>query len=73
LILDEITYPISWGWIPVDDVVAAIRARPRSLNVIITGRDAAPELIELADTVTEMVSRKHAFDAGIRAIRGIDF
>lgn len=73
IILDEITYPISWGWIPVEEVVEAVRARPQALNVIITGRDAAPELIALADTVTEMVSRKHAFDAGVRAIRGIDF
>ena len=73
IILDEITYPISWGWIPVSEVVDAVRARPQSVNVIITGRDAAPELIALADTVTEMVSRKHAYDAGIRAIRGIDF
>jgi len=73
IILDEITYPITWGWIDVSDVVESIRARPRALNVIITGRDAAAELIELADTVTEMRSQKHAFDSGIRAIRGIDF
>jgi cob(I)alamin adenosyltransferase len=73
VILDEITYPITWRWIPVAEVVDAIRERPPSLNVIITGRDAAPDLIDLADTVTEMVNRKHAFDAGIRAMRGIDF
>lgn len=73
IILDEITYPITWGWIDVGEVVGAIRGRPKALNVIITGRDAAPELIELADTVTEMKNRKHAFDSGIRAIRGIDF
>lgn len=73
IILDEITYPITWGWIDVNEVVDAIKNRPRSLNVIITGRDAAPEIVELADTVTEMKSRKHAFDSGIRAIQGIDF
>jgi cob(I)alamin adenosyltransferase len=73
IVLDEITYPINWGWIPAADVVAAIASRPRELNVIVTGRDAPAELIEIADTVTEMRNRKHAFDSGIRAIRGIDF
>ena len=73
IVLDEITYPINWGWIPVAEVVEAIRNRPPTLNVIATGRDAPPELIEVADTVTEMRNRKHAFDRGIRAIRGIDF
>jgi cob(I)alamin adenosyltransferase len=73
IVLDEITYPINWGWIPVEDVVAAIASRPRELNVIVTGRDAPAELVEIADTVTEMRNRKHAFDSGVRAIRGIDF
>jgi cob(I)alamin adenosyltransferase len=73
VVLDEITYPMNWGWIPVSDVVEAIRSRPPSVNVITTGRDAPEELVEVADTVTEMRNRKHAFDRGIRAIRGIDF
>lgn len=73
VVLDEITYPINWGWIRVADVVAAIRSRPPSVNVIVTGRDAPAELVDVADTVTEMRSRKHAFDSGVRAIRGIDF
>ncbi len=73
VVLDEITYPMNWGWIATTEVVAAIAARPRSVNVIATGREAPPELIELADTVTEMRNRKHAFDRGIKAIRGIDF
>lgn len=73
VILDEITYPINWGWIPLADVVQAIRTRPPSVNVILTGRDAPDELVELADTVTEMRNRKHAFDRGIKAIQGIDF
>lgn len=73
VILDEITYPITWGWIPVSDVVEVIRSRPIDVNVIVTGRDAADELIALADTVTEMRKTKHAFDGGVRAIRGIDF
>jgi cob(I)alamin adenosyltransferase len=73
VVLDEITYPINWGWIPIADVVSAIRSRPAVVNVILTGRDAPDELIELADTVTEMRNRKHAFELGVKAIRGIDF
>jgi cob(I)alamin adenosyltransferase len=73
VILDEITYPINWGWIPLAGVVDAIRSRPSGVNVILTGRDAPQELIDLADTVTEMRNQKHAFDRGIQAIQGIDF
>ena len=73
VVLDEITYPINWGWIDAADVVAAIAGRPPSVNVIATGRDAPSALIEIADTVTEMRKGKHAFDQGIKAIRGIDF
>jgi cob(I)alamin adenosyltransferase len=73
LILDEIMYPINYGWIAVHMVVDTILSRPPRLNVILTGRDAPSELIDLADTVTEMQNQKHAFQRGIRAIRGIDF
>jgi cob(I)alamin adenosyltransferase len=73
VILDEITYPINWGWIPLDDVLETIRSRPPYVNLILTGRDAPQGLIDLADTVTEMRNRKHAFDSGIQAIQGIDF
>jgi cob(I)alamin adenosyltransferase len=73
IVLDEITYPINWGWIPVADVVDAIAARPADVSVIATGRDAPAELIAIADTVTEMRNEKHAFDRGVRAMRGIDF
>jgi cob(I)alamin adenosyltransferase len=73
VVLDEITYPMSWGWISTREVVDVIRSRPPTVNVIATGRDAAKELVEIADTVTEMRKQKHAFDSGIRAIRGIDF
>ena len=73
VVLDEITYPMSWGWISTAEVVEVIRTRPASVNVIATGRDAPEELIAVADTVTEMRKRKHAFDEGIGAIRGIDF
>jgi cob(I)alamin adenosyltransferase len=73
VVLDEITYPMNWGWISTAEVVEVIRNRPPSVNVIATGRDAPPELVEVADTVTEMRKQKHAFDRGVRAIRGIDF
>jgi len=72
VVLDEITYPINYGWIDLDEVVEAIRNRPDHVNVIATGRDAPLELIEVADTVTEMTKVKHAFDRGVRAKRGID-
>jgi cob(I)alamin adenosyltransferase len=73
VVLDEITYPMNWGWISTSEVVEAIRSRPEDVSVIATGRDAPAELREIADTVTEMVSEKHAFDAGIAAMRGIEF
>jgi cob(I)alamin adenosyltransferase len=72
VVLDEVTYPMTWGWIDEGDVVAALRARPPHVNVILTGRDAPAALIEAADTVTEMVKTKHAFDSGIAAVKGID-
>lgn len=72
VILDEITYPMNWGWIDTGEVVEAIEARPDHVNVIVTGRAAPEKLIEVADTVTEMTKIKHAFDRGVRAKRGID-
>lgn len=73
LILDELTYAVSYGWVPVAEVVAGIRERAAKTNVVITGRDAAPELIEVADTVTEMRKVKHAYDQGITAKKGIEY
>ena len=73
LLLDELTYPITWGWIDVDDVVATLRDRPGFQHVVITGRDAAPELLELADLVSEVVKVKHPMDEGIRAQQGIEW
>lgn len=73
VVLDEITYPINWGWIALDDVLAAISERPDNVNLILTGRDAPVELVDAADTVTEMVKVKHAFDRGVMARRGIDY
>jgi len=73
VVLDEVTYPIAWGWITLEDVVRTIRERPPIVNVVATGRDAPSDLVELADTATEMVNLHHAFDAGIGARRGIDY
>lgn len=73
LVLDEMTYPMVWRWIDTAEVVDMIRHRPPRVNVIVTGRDAPPELIDLADTVTEMRKVKHAYDRGVMARRGIDF
>jgi cob(I)alamin adenosyltransferase len=73
VILDELTYLCTWGWIDTAAVAAAIRDRPEQVNVIVTGRDAPPELIDLADTATEMRKVKHAYDRGINAIRGIEY
>lgn len=73
VVLDELTYPINWGWIDLDKVVDSIRNRPTRVNIIVTGRDAPQALIELADTATEMRNIKHAYDSGIRAKKGIDY
>jgi cob(I)alamin adenosyltransferase len=73
VVLDEITYPVNWGWVGVDAVVEALKGRPDGVNVILTGRDAPAPLVEIADTVTEMRKIKHAYDRGIMARRGIDY
>ncbi len=73
VVLDEVTYPVNWGWIDLADVVESLRNRPEKVNVILTGRDAPEELVDIADTVTEMRKVKHAYDAGIMARRGIDY
>lgn len=73
LVLDELTYTMSFGWVPVAEVVAGIRDRAPHTNVVVTGRDAPPELVDLADTVTEMRKVKHAYDRGIPARRGLEY
>jgi len=73
VILDEVTYPMNWGWIDGDEVVAAIVGRSPKVNVICTGRDAPTGLVEVADTATEMHVVKHAYQSGIRAMKGIDY
>jgi cob(I)alamin adenosyltransferase len=73
LLLDELTYPVKWGWIDTAEVVETLRARTGFQHVVITGRDAAPELLEAADLVSEVVKVKHPMDAGIRAQQGIEW
>lgn len=73
VVLDEVTYPVNWGWIPLDDVLAAVRDRPDHVNVVLTGRDAPDRLVAAADTVTEMRNIKHAYERGVRAKKGIDY
>ena len=72
VVLDEITYPLIYGWLSLDDVLSTLAARPKDVHVCMTGRRCPPELIALADTVTEMTKVKHAFNAGIPAQRGIE-
>ncbi len=74
IVWDEICYAISYGWLSGAEVAGAIRAhRPPWMHLVLTGRGAPPELVEVADTVTEMRKVKHAFDAGIRAEQGVEF
>ena len=76
VVLDEFTYPLIYGWMEpiggVEEVVQTLFDRPTHVHVVITGRRCPPEIIELADTVTEMTMIKHAFKAGIPAQRGIE-
>lgn len=73
VILDEFTYTLAHRWLELDDVIAVLDDRPWMQHVIITGRDAPDGLIELADTVTDMVLVKHAYRAGVKAMPGIEW
>jgi cob(I)alamin adenosyltransferase len=73
VILDEINYAIGYGMLDASVVAEALRGRPEMVHVILTGRNAHPVLVELADTVTEMREVKHAYSKGILAQRGIEF
>lgn len=73
VILDELTYMVSYDYLALEDVLTALQQRPAHQSVIITGRGCHRDLLELADTVTEMRPVKHAFDAGIKAQQGIDW
>ena len=72
VVLDEIMYPLRYGWLPLDPVLETLRTRPSHVHVCLTGRGAPQELIDLADTVTEMTMVKHHFKAGVPAQRGIE-
>ena len=72
VVLDELTYPLIYGWIESSLVVDALKSRPDHVHVIVTGRRCPAELIEIADTVTEMTMVKHAFEAGVPAQNGIE-
>ncbi|HEX2316514.1 MAG TPA: cob(I)yrinic acid a,c-diamide adenosyltransferase [Thermomonospora sp.] len=72
-VLDEFTYPMKWGWIDVAEVVATLAARPGNQHVVITGRDAHPDLVEFADLVTEMGKVKHPMDRGQKGQKGIEW
>jgi cob(I)alamin adenosyltransferase len=73
VLLDELTYMITYDYLDLPEVIAALNQRPRHQSVIITGRACHRELLELADTVSELRPVKHAFDAGIKAQQGIDW
>jgi cob(I)alamin adenosyltransferase len=72
-VLDEFTYPISWGWVDIDDVVDTLTTRPGTQHVVITGRRADPKLVEAANLVTEMTPVKHPFDEGQKGQKGIEW
>jgi len=73
VVLDELTYLLSYGYLDSDSVLDALAKRPPMQHVIVTGRGASDALIELADTVSIIADEKHAFRAGVKAQRGIDF
>ena len=72
-VLDEFTYPLKWGWLDLDEVVATLRTRPGRQHVVITGRDAPQQLLDAADLVTEMTKVKHPMDDGRKGQRGIEW
>ncbi|MCS7482673.1 cob(I)yrinic acid a,c-diamide adenosyltransferase [Umezawaea endophytica] len=72
-VLDEFTYPMHWGWVDVDEVVATLRDRPGHQHVVITGRYAPPALLDAADLVVEMSKVKHPMDDGQKGQKGIEW
>ncbi len=73
LVLDEFTYPLHYGWVPLDDVLHTLAQRPPAMHVVITGRHAPPALLDAADLVTEMRAVKHPYARGLPAQPGIEF
>lgn len=72
-LLDEFTYPLKWGWVNVDVVVATLAGRPGRQHVVITGRDAPQQLLDAADLVTDMTKVKHPMDTGRKGQKGIEW
>lgn len=73
VVFDEINYVIDYGYLAIEPVLEFLQTKPHPLNVVLTGRNARPEIIELADLVTEMREIKHPFKKGIRARKGLEF
>lgn len=72
VVLDELCIALKHGYLPIDSVLDALRNRPPMQHAVVTGRGAPPELVALADTVTEMQAIKHAFQSGVRAQKGVE-
>jgi len=72
VVLDELTYPLKYGWLKLETVLADLKTRPPMQHIVITGRGAPQELCDAADTVSELRYIKHAFRAGVRAQKGVD-
>ncbi|EGQ8146031.1 cob(I)yrinic acid a,c-diamide adenosyltransferase [Vibrio parahaemolyticus] len=73
ILFDELTYMVSYGYIDLDEVVEALNNRPKMQSVVITGRGAHRTLIEMADTVSKVKNVKHAFESGVKALKGVDW
>ncbi len=73
VLLDELNIVLRYDYLPLAEVVDTLRAKPRDLHVVVTGRNARPDLIEIADLVTEMTLVKHPFRGGVKAQKGIEF
>jgi cob(I)alamin adenosyltransferase len=73
VLLDELNIALRYDYLPEAEVIAGLQARPPSVHVVVTGRNARPALIEAADLVTEMTVVKHHFTAGVKAQQGIEF
>jgi cob(I)alamin adenosyltransferase len=73
VLLDELNIVLRYDYLPIAEVVETLKAKPRDLHVVVTGRNAKPELIEIADLVTEMTLVKHPFRSGVKAQAGIEF
>jgi cob(I)alamin adenosyltransferase len=73
VLLDELNIVLRYDYLPLEDVIATLSAKPRDLHVVVTGRNAKPELVDIADLVTEMTLLKHPFRSGVKAQTGIEF